>query len=72
MQMKPIGWTKRRVQLECQQCGARTKVEWLPYISALESGVPLPCRGCGVEAAVQDRRQAVTAVAVERRLAAHA
>ena len=44
MQMKPIGWTKRRVQLECEHREARTKVEWLSYISALESGVPLQCR----------------------------
>jgi hypothetical protein len=42
MQMTPVGWTKRRVQLECEECGSRTNVEWLPYISALERGVPLP------------------------------
>lgn len=62
MQMKPIGWTKRRVQLECEHCSARTKVEWLSYISALESGVPLGCRECGAEEVLGDRRQAVAAV----------
>ena len=69
MQMKPVGWTKRRVQLECGHCGARTKVEWLPYVSALESGVPLQCRECGAEGGPSDRRQTVTAVAVDRRAA---
>src|SRR5436190_19872824 len=67
MQMKPIGWTKRRVQLECEHCSARTKVEWLSYVSALESGVPLGCRECGAEEVPRDRRQAVAAVVNERR-----
>ena len=70
MQMKPIGWTRRRVQLQCERCGARTKVEWLPYISALESGVPMRCRECGAEDVPRDRRQTVMPVAVERRAAA--
>ena len=70
MQMTPIGWTKRRVQLRCERCGSRTKVEWLSYISALESGVPLQCRECGAEEVPLDRRQTVTAVAEERRAAA--
>ena len=70
MQMKPIGWTKRRVQLRCESCGARCRVEWLPYISALESGVPLRCRECGAVEVPLDRRAAVTAVAIECRTAA--
>jgi len=68
--MRPTGWTKRRVQLECQHCNARTKVEWLPYISALESDVALPCPECGTEEYVEDRRQIEASVPVERRAAA--
>jgi hypothetical protein len=68
--MKPIGWTKRRVQLECAHCHARLKVEWLPYISALESEIALPCPECGTEEFVQDRRQRESLVPVERRAVA--
>jgi hypothetical protein len=68
--MKPIGWTKRRVQLECAGCGARQKVEWLPYISALESDIALPCPECGTEEHVEDRRRHDSTVSVERRAVA--
>ena len=45
-------------------------MEWLPYISALESDVALPCPECGTEEYVEDRRQIEASVPVERRAAA--
>jgi hypothetical protein len=69
MHMTPVGWTKRSVRLQCGSCGSRMNVEWLPYISALESGVPMQCRECGVEGIPGDRRQTVAPVSEERRLA---
>jgi hypothetical protein len=65
--MKPISWSKRRVRLECQHCGGRTKVDWLVYLSALESRVPLPCPSCNAGEQVADRRQLDRPVPVERR-----
>jgi hypothetical protein len=65
--MKPIGWTRMRVQLECRHCHTRTKMEWLPYISALESEIAMPCPGCGAVECVEDRRQHQAEVPLDRR-----
>jgi hypothetical protein len=67
--MKPISWSKRRIRLECQHCAGRMKVEWLMYLSALESGVALECVKCGAHERVKDRRQASLPVPAERRTA---
>jgi hypothetical protein len=54
--MRPIGWSKRSVQLECGTCGAHTRLQFIPYLTALKAGVPLQCRECGAEEVPQDRR----------------
>jgi len=66
--MRPIGWSRRSVQLQCESCGSHTRVELLPYLSAMESGAPMPCRDCGAEAVPQDRRALAAAPTVERRV----
>ena len=71
MQMKPVRWTKKRVRLECQECGARKKLEWLSYLLALESGAAVQCARCGTHQTVGDRRLAEAPVEVERRMPIH-
>jgi hypothetical protein len=66
--MKPIGWTKRSVQLECDSCGAHTRLELLPYLSAVRHGIPLQCWGCGEQEIPGDRRRAEAAPTAERRV----
>ena len=66
--MRPIGWSKRSVQLQCESCGSHTRLELLPYLTALESGVPIACRECGAQAVPDDRRTVAAAPTVERRV----
>jgi hypothetical protein len=68
-EMKPVGWSKRSVQLECERCGAHKRMEFLPYLSAVKAGTPVPCRECGTEEVPADRRRAAAAPTVERRVA---
>jgi hypothetical protein len=67
--MKPIGWSKRSVHLQCDGCGAHTRVELWPYLLAVENGAPVRCSGCGVEEVPEDRRTVDTSRTVERRVA---
>ena len=67
--MRPVGWSKRSVQLECESCGAHNRVEFLPYLSAVEAGAPLECGSCGARAIPRDRRSEPVAPSVERRVA---
>ncbi len=71
MQMKPVSWTKKRVRLECQECGARKKLEWLSYLLALESGATVECARCGAHQPVGDRRAVQAPVELERRMPIH-
>lgn len=67
--MRPIGWSKRSVQLECEDCGSRTRIELLPYLSRLESEVPVACRECDAAAVPKNRWPVGAAPTVERRVA---
>jgi hypothetical protein len=67
--MRPIGWSKRSVQLECGSCGAHMRLQFLPYLTALKAGVPLRCSECGAEEVAEDRRRVAAAGTAERRVA---
>jgi hypothetical protein len=71
MQMKPVSWTKKRVRLECQECGAKKKLEWLSYLLALDSGAMVECARCGAHQTVGDRRMVQAPVDDERRIPIH-
>lgn len=66
--MRAIAWSKRSVQLQCETCGAHTRLRLLPYLRAVESGVALACRECGAEAVPEERRSVSDAPTVERRV----
>jgi hypothetical protein len=66
--MQPIGWSKRSVQLQCDICGSHTRLELLPYLSALKRGIPLQCPGCGARAGPRHRRQDAAARTAKRRV----
>ena len=66
--MRPIGWSKRSVQLQCESCGSHMRVALLPYLSAMDSGVPVACHECGAEAVPEDRRTVADAPTAERRV----
>jgi ribosomal protein L33 len=65
--MRPLGWSKRSVQLECESCGAHQRLEFLPYLSAVKRTIPLECSSCGVRSVPKDRRRERAATTVERR-----
>lgn len=67
--MRPVGWSKRSVQLECDLCGSHKRLELWPYLVALKERSPLRCEGCGAERVPVDRRQSTTGHTVERRVA---
>ncbi len=66
--MKPIGWTKEWVLLRCVACDAATELDWDTYLTALEEDEQQVCAGCGLEQALEDRRQMQVPVERERRL----
>jgi len=65
--MRPIGWAKDRVRLECGECGALNDLEWSRYLTALDAGLTHRCTGCGNEQEVKDRRRLELPVEVDRR-----
>ena len=66
--MRPIGWSKRSVHLECEACGSHARLELLPFLTVLSERRPLRCPGCGAVEVPEDRRQAAVAPTVERRV----
>jgi hypothetical protein len=44
------------------------RVALLPYLSAMDSGVPVACHECGAEAVPEDRRTVADAPTAERRV----
>jgi DNA-directed RNA polymerase subunit RPC12/RpoP len=49
--MKPVGWSKRSVQLECESCGSHMRLALLPYLATAKNGRQIACETCGVQSA---------------------
>ena len=66
--MIPIDWTEEQVRLECEQCGAVTRMGSRAYFWALGREVQIACPTCRASSALADRRQLAIPVSQDRRV----